>query len=193
MIHVTFRPLPPVPRVEGPRRRSPFKATYGTTLAELDRELRMLDAENVTIQVTVRSERMIRRDGWLQDRALVDDSAVVLSFDSKHGPLRYETAEFHHWQDNLRAIALGLEALRKVDRYGITKSGQQYKGWRELPSGDGPSPERGRELVEEHGSITAALKATHPDHGGDREDFESVQAYRKLQEAYHEPIGAASA
>jgi hypothetical protein len=34
---------------------------------------------------------------------------------------------------NARAIALGLEALRKVDRYRITKRGEQYTGWSALP------------------------------------------------------------
>jgi hypothetical protein len=33
----------------------------------------------------------------------------------------------------VRAIALSLEALRKVDRYGVTKSGEQYKGFKALP------------------------------------------------------------
>lgn len=36
------------------------------------------------------------------------------------------------WQINLRAIALGLEALRKLDRYGITSRGEQYTGWRAI-------------------------------------------------------------
>jgi hypothetical protein len=34
------------------------------------------------------------------------------------------------WQDNLRAVALGLEALRRVERYGIAQRGEQYAGWR---------------------------------------------------------------
>lgn len=34
------------------------------------------------------------------------------------------------WQHNVRSIALGLEALRAVDRYGITRRGQQYAGFR---------------------------------------------------------------
>jgi hypothetical protein len=34
---------------------------------------------------------------------------------------------------NARAIALGLEALRKVDRYRITKRGERYTGWSALP------------------------------------------------------------
>jgi hypothetical protein len=41
---------------------------------------------------------------------------------------------FADWQQNLRAIALGLEKLRLVDDYGIVaEEGQQYTGWLKLP------------------------------------------------------------
>ena len=61
--------------------------------------------------------------------------AVVIAFESKHGPLQYATDAFTHWQANVRAVALGLEALRRVERYGITKHGEQYTGWKQLGSG----------------------------------------------------------
>lgn len=90
------------------------------------------------------------------------------------------TDAFPHWQDNVRAIALGLEALRKVDRYGIGKRGEQYVGWRALPAGDAGEVDRGRDLIEEAGGVRAALKCHHPDHGGDPADFSAVQAAREL-------------
>ena len=31
---------------------------------------------------------------------------------------------------NLRSIALGLKALRAVDRYGVSRRGEQYAGFR---------------------------------------------------------------
>src|SRR5690606_24676973 len=54
---------------------------------------------------------------------------VILSFDSKVGHLSYPCDTFTSWQDNLRAVALALEALRKLDRYGVTKRGEQYRGF----------------------------------------------------------------
>jgi hypothetical protein len=44
-----------------------------------------------------------------------------------------------------------------------------------LRQGDilGPS-----DLIREHGSVRAALMATHPDHGGDPDEFAAVQAAR---------------
>ena len=44
--------------------------------------------------------------------------------------LVYATDCCDFWQHNLRSIALGLEALRAVDRYGISRRGEQYAGFR---------------------------------------------------------------
>lgn len=174
MIPVTFRPLEFWPEPFMPR-RSPFDSSWSATLDLLDRELHMLGAERAVIQIGLR-ESQIRIDGWPKATATAPaHPGVVLAFDSNHGPLKYATAEFHDWKSNVRAIALGLEALRKVDRYGITKRGEQYTGWRALPAGDGTELDRGRELIEKHGGLVPALKATHPDHGGDSDDFRAVQ------------------
>jgi hypothetical protein len=56
---------------------------------------------------------------------------------------------------NSRSIGLELEALRAIDRYGITKQGEQYVGFKALPSGSlvGVSAERGaRSFVSTAGS-----------------------------------------
>jgi hypothetical protein len=82
---------------------------------------------------------------------------------------------------NVRAIALALEALRKVDRYGVTKRGEQYAGWKALPSPNDAILERGRQIIREHdGDVRRALAATHPDReGGDEEAFKAVSAARE--------------
>ncbi len=46
-----------------------------------------------------------------------------------------KTTSFPAWRINVRAIALGLEALRKVDRSGIARGNEQYTGFRALGSG----------------------------------------------------------
>ncbi len=79
---------------------------------------------------------------------------VVISFVvfSLHGPLRYATDAHERqyaglgmegWQADVGAIALALTALRAVDRYGVSRRGEQYTGWRALPATSGvtfPSP-----------------------------------------------------
>lgn len=174
---VTVRPISSWPGAAiGEGRRSPFDTTWSGTTSLLAHELRMLDARQVVLELAIEEED-IRRDGKPRARAVAAHPGVVLSFQSKHGPLRYATAEFDRWQDNVRAVALALEALRKVDRYGISKRGEQYVGWKQLTAG-GPSAARGRALIERYGGLRQAMFETHPDHGGDAGDFADVQAAR---------------
>jgi hypothetical protein len=120
-----------------------FRVTWDRTLRDLDYELRYLDATNVVFQIDV-TEGDIRLDGMLRSNAKVGFPGVKIAFDSKFGPLTYATDAYEQqygyskhngWQANIRAVALGLEALRAVDRYGITRRGEQYVGWKALPSG----------------------------------------------------------
>jgi hypothetical protein len=112
------------------------KVPWNETLLLLDRELRELGAKAVVFQIDLK-ESDIRLDGLPRADARPSDPAVIVSFDSKHGPLRYFCDQFTDWHDNVRAIALGLEALRKVERFGITRKGEQYSGWRALPPASG--------------------------------------------------------
>jgi hypothetical protein len=49
----------------------------------------------------------------------------------------YRRDPMESWQHNVYAIAKSLEALRLVDRYGVTRRGEQYTGWKALPAGSG--------------------------------------------------------
>lgn len=177
---VTFRPLErPVPTAGRP---SPFRSIWSTTVTLLAKELHAHGASHTILEVDLR-EQDIRQDGLPRANSRARSAGIVLSFTARKVPgspaLRYEVGTYSDWQDNVRAIALGLQALRSVDRYGVTKRGEQYAGWKQLPTGTGPSVERGRQIIQEHGSVVAALHATHPDHGGDAEAFADVQAARE--------------
>ncbi len=175
-----FRPLGPWTGPATPpaaRKDSVFRATYPATLELLWRETEMLGAQDLVLQVDI-AERDIRTDGLPRANARYGTNpGVIISFQSTHGPLRYATDAYTEWQANLRAIALSLEALRAVDRYGVSRRGEQYRGWQQIEAG-GPSSSRGAVLVEWHGDIREALFATHPDHGGTAQDFADVQAFR---------------
>lgn len=181
---------------------SRFKTNWSSTLALLHRELRHLNAKKVVIEVALR-EQDFKLNGEWRANAKPTDPGIVVSFDSRYGPLRYATDVFLDWQDNVRAIALGLEALRKVDRYGITKRGEQYTGWKALPAGIalGPAPFASREeamrfiltsagdewadpnwldecLADDHlakDAYKAAAARLHPDVGGEHEAFVRLQ------------------
>lgn len=178
-------------------RRSLFSAGLRPTLKLLTRELEHLDADNIVVELDVR-EQDIRLDGYPRANARALSPAVRVTFESKHGPLRYETAEYDTWQDNLRAIALSMEALRAVDRYGVSKRGEQYRGWRALPTGTDPADstvtrEQALAVIKFHAgvdpvlaaasipeAIKAAIKATHPDRGGDPDEFRKVMRAKEI-------------
>jgi hypothetical protein len=131
-----------------------FTADWDDTLELLGREVAWLaptprhDAE-VVLEIAAAGQDL-RLDGQLRKNAAITAHGVVVSFESVHGPMRYQCDRFRTghwtgsgsnakrtpgWQANVRAIALGLEALRKIDRYGIAGSGEQYRGWAQLGAG----------------------------------------------------------
>jgi hypothetical protein len=179
------------------RRRSQFASTHSATLALLTRELRELGAKHPTLLIALRPEDF-RLDGLPRAGRVAAHPGIVLSFESKHGPLSYPCDTFDRWQDNLRAIALALEALRKVDRYGVTKRGEQYRGFLALeataaPAGFDTAAEaeaflRGWCGPEWAGQplrrvLREAQRTTHPDMSGDAATFHRVSlAEAKLRE-----------
>lgn len=183
-MRLTVRPLPAWPYEAKPLGNDRFKTSYSRTLEDLERELDAIDAREPILGLVI-AERDIRLDGMLRADARPTYAGVELSFEvpSRGG---WHRLTFHtdvhrgssdSWQSNLRAIALGLEALRAVNRYGITETGEQYAGFAQIAAG-GPDPERGRELVERAGGMREALRRYHPDQGGDQRDIVDVLAYR---------------
>jgi len=191
MLEYQFRPLNQWPgQPTKQRRRSQFSAGWTSTLHDLERELQYLRAKNIVLQATVTADE-IRNDGMLRANARPRTPQVIISFDSKHGPLSYPCDTFDAWQDNVRAIALALKALRDVDRYGVTRRAEQYTGWARLPP---PRSELTQEVtlaaatLIEHAKSSekqvsrenvedlyrAACLNVHPDRGGNAKTFSIV-------------------
>lgn len=160
------------------RQRSQFRAHWSDTLDLLAGETEKLGAKLVVIQLNVVAGE-IRRDGMLRANTRVDFPGVRIAFDSRYGPLTYSTDRYTTWQDNVRAIALSLQALRSVDRYGVNKRGEQYTGWLQLEASPGADVAEAQSLLDSYGGEAAALKATHPDRGGSVEAFRLVQRARE--------------
>ena len=175
------------------RQRSQFSAPLRSTLAALTRELSALGARHPVLEVAIPADQF-RLDGRPRANAREEHPGIVLSLPHTNvGALRYATDTFTTWQDNLRAVALGLEALRKVDRYGITKRGEQYQGFKALPAGQGAIAmggmtrsdamaliatigEAAPNQVVDSGVIRAAKANAHPDrNGGDRTLWDQLE------------------
>lgn len=200
---LTIRPITNWPgelRQNYYRVSSPFNSSYSDTLDLLDRELRMLRATVTVVQLAV-NEGQLRRDGKLRAQVYPDHPGVILSFQTKAGSFRYAADRFTHWHDNLRAIALGLEALRKIERYGIGSGTEQYTGYLQLEAVGRPMTiDEAAAFIGKHGAYdpdavlihwpyegiyyrTCARKL-HPDTpGGDADLFKRLQEAKRVLDA----------
>lgn len=191
------------PETKGRRSSGRFRASWQDTLEFLSAEIEKVGGKSpVVIQLDVR-EGDIRLDGMLRATAKVSHPGVIVSFESSYGPLRYATDAYEQtwardmpaWQANLRAIALTLEALRAIDRWGVSKRGEQYTGWKALPSGGEvtfPSADAALRWMRDQLGIAGAegvsaamayrtlAKRMHPDAGGDAGDWDRLSAARLL-------------
>lgn len=188
------------------RRPSPFKVNWSSTIRLLGSEIRALKGTDVVLRLAVRPQDL-RLDGGVKANARISDPSVVLEFKSGPDLLSFPCDRFNWWEDNVRAIALALEALRKVDRYGV-RTGRQYEGFKALPSGAEPVhlglDDIARELVQLSATplpippsdvltsanisrelVRRALSLHHPDRGGDPRVFQDVQQYREVLSKHH--------
>lgn len=155
-----------------------FRADWDSTVRLLRAEAELLAATYVVVEVDA-SPVDIRRDGMLRARARVGFAGVKVALDSAYGPLTYATDAYEDWRANVRAIALSMTALRAVDRYGVSTRGEQYRGWAAIDSGAAVK-RAAEDLLAGYGGLAAALKATHPDHGGDFASFQAVMEARRV-------------
>lgn len=204
---LTFRPLTDASVFTGgPRKPNRFRSSYTDTLGLLDTELGHLHATEAWLQVVLDDTDGVRLDGQLRANAKVSHPGVVLTIISRdHGTLVYPCDRFAgqyssdppDWQTNLRAIALALRDLRRLEDYGIADRGQQYAGFRELGAGTEVAGEKmtmdqaaewlgnaaGWQIPPDCGDPSvvklayhAAAKRHHPDAGGSTVMMSYVQA-----------------
>ncbi|VXB33695.1 molecular chaperone DnaJ [Nocardioides sp. AX2bis] len=199
----TVRPTSDVTGFGGTRQASQFTTTWSDAVTLLERELDMLKATDIVLELDVR-ERDIRMDGQVRANTRAASGRARLAFDSRHGALVYATDRFvrqpgsrfrmmEDWQHNVYAMAKALEALRLVDRYGVT-SGQQYTGFKAIGGGSaiatGPAPMTDDEALQVLIAIVGedadwaddaelhrkARAAAHPDRrGGDQSAWDQVE------------------
>lgn len=191
--HITVRPIDSWTDPEPARRRSsPFSASESATMRLLQHELAAIGCTQAVIEL-VMDAGGLRLDGGLRASARPTHPGVALYLETRHGPLRYACATFTKHTDNLRAIALTLEALRKVDRYGTADRAEQYRGWLQIEPPRMSRSEAERVIRRAAGpaydraplsrAVRAALRQSHPDGGGDEEAYARVAAARQVIEA----------
>lgn len=219
-VTVTFRPLTHWP--QGRQRTEPYshedakfrntgrrdglgnyvaseRTPLSQTLRELSRELDMIGVAACVVQVDVAAEKELRRSEIRNVRS----PAVVVSFTRGKAPLTFAADYFKRWEDNLRAIVLGLEGLRRLERYHIAQAGDQYRGWQALPATTTTalSTEAAAQVLAKRSdgfaaddilgvrdaardAYRSAASRAHPDRGGSTHDFQLVQEAKRVLEAH---------
>lgn len=129
-----------------------FRSSYSATLRLLKEELLKVRATNVTIQAGYKKNQ-IRNDGMPYADAKPQHRAVVVQFSKRGetGILTFRGTRYKKFEDNLRAVALSLQALRAVDRYGVV-DGEQYAGFKQLTAGPVTREEKVAHLAQHGGT-----------------------------------------
>lgn len=189
------------------RKRSPFKTIWTSVINHLAKEIRQLGGRNVIFRLQV-TNWDVNKNGTLRADARIKEPGVIIQFVAgrlKGAPtLLYRCDRFPYWQDNVSAIARGLEALRLVDRYGVTPTGEQYAGFKALPSSTAPTmsvKEAAKVLAnfsawsaeaivasaaETKEAIRVARNRTHPDkNDSDRSMYDQVESARSILSSHH--------
>lgn len=194
----THAPLPAVwpgkQRAAGyVRPASPFRTQWSGTERLLLAELRHLKAKDVVIAVDVQGLGYFNTMHRLRADARPKTPAVILSFTRPDGVrLNFPCDKYRIWQDNVHAIALALESLRRVDRFEVTRGDEQYVGFAQLGAGKpgAMTQDDAAALLEQHSGLPAhtilaevavagvairmAKRAAHPDAGGSDDAFVKV-------------------
>lgn len=184
---IVYRPLqrwdPPTTEW---RAESAFSAGWDQTLTLLQREADMLDDSRYSVEVVIEIDGPITKGGVPFSRAAVDSPRVAVSFESRHGPLRYQADTYGSWRDNVRAIALSLQALRAVSRWGLGARGEQYTGWTAIGTGR-PMPAGAMTVDEAKRFMAAAARydVTHAVWGPEQVN----EAYRRAAKILHPDVG----
>lgn len=149
VVRYTTRPLSDRAwlRADSARRSAPFRLTWPRIEQKLFDEVEALDGSDLIIGLDI-TEADLRIDGRPRANARAASPAVEVAFESKHGPLLYRADNYgdrwygrEGWHENVYAVALTLEALRAVDRWGAASSGEQYRGYRQIGGGPAIVPE----------------------------------------------------
>lgn len=180
------------------RKHDQFSVSWPTTENDLIDEVFALQPSGtsrrdllVTIQVA--TDDIIRDASRLHAKANLRHPGVIVNFGSRLGEVQLWADAFYDWRANVRGVALALEAMRKIDRYGVGRGDEQYQGWLALDAGTGSGGSETDEQfiatlinwplskVQENRDAAGrtALLCAHPDRGGTHEAIVRVNAIRE--------------
>jgi hypothetical protein len=163
------------------RDRSQFKTTLGRAIADVSGEVRRLGGSALVIS----SNLELRRDGLpYADSRVPTDPAVAVYFTLKKKPMCFACDRWNRVEENMRAIALTIGALRGIERWGSGSMLEQaFSGFAALPAPEQPWQVLGVKHDANPGDIERAYRGLaarfHPDKpDGDAEKMARINRAR---------------
>ena len=192
-LEIVFRPIESRLLPKCDYRSAPFRRGHMETMRDLEREARHLEARHALI-LCCAHEGDFRLDGQLKAGALLVTPSIALHLDTPRGPMRFPCGRYADWKDNLRAIVLSLESLRAVDRYGVTRTGEQYRGWSALPAAAEPQESDPWTTVDEAAAWLRDQSGLAVPPSSLIDDAEAMKdAYRAAAKRHHPDVGGSPA
>jgi len=154
------------------RERSKFTATVPSALAFLDEEVRRLGAKNLVVSSNYTLG------------AAPEDVGVCVYFDYQELKAGIPCDRWLRVEDNLRAIAKTIEAMRGIERWGAKHMIKAaFTGFAALPAPGASRPWRAVLELDPGDGILSKVEAAykrlrskyHPDKGGSAERFHEIQ------------------
>jgi hypothetical protein len=137
VIEVAFKYMPRQDRVKAIHKDAQRISTnWSKAFEKLRYELARIKATEVVIEAGYKASQ-VRADGWPYSSAKPEHGQVRVSF-KKAGTLAmaFLCGGWREVEQNVYMIALTLERLRAIERYGCVQSEEQYRGWARLPAGN---------------------------------------------------------
>lgn len=181
------------------RENARFETGFGRARDEVVRQIEMMTGRYEWMRkqtgIVISTNVALRRDGLpLASQRAPDDTGVAVYFNYKKRQMCFACDRWRKIEDNMQAIAKTIEALRGIARWGtgdmmeaaftgftaLPAPGQTtVRGWREV-LGFLPGSKPTMESVEQQ--YRELRSRTHPDKGGDAEQFNAVQvAYEQAK------------
>lgn len=176
-----------------PRTRFPSRARFQASFARardgILHEIRLLGGTLPIISTNI----PLRRDGIpYSGQAEPKDSGVAVYFMWKKAQMVLACDRWDRVTDNLRAIEKAIEAMRGLDRWGVSDMlNRAFAGFTALPAPETGKPwwdvlgvHRTADLEWIEGVYRQAMKKAHPDAGGS--SARAVELNRAIEEARRE-------
>lgn len=174
-----------------PRTKRSKSISVATAVDRLERQLALLPGQNPTLSTNVKLN--LRGIPYGDEQPGDPGAAVYFSFKGRATVLACD--RWLRVADNIAAIAAHIDAIRRVDRYGVGTIAQALEGYKALPA-DSAADWRHVFGFTTHESVTAETLTTryrdaaarvHPDRGGT--DVEMAHINRAREYALTELLG----